>query len=784
MPALATSSANPFLPFSASITQLQSQLSSRGLSTSHALVDLHRLLSDLLITAASTFLYTPLPSPSSALTSLTISPDPAAAATTSLLRLRDACLLSVSTNRVVEDVRRLSQWSAASASRSVTEERCAQCVLGVAAWLEELSAGWEEGTAHAADASLLFSPARTATAAGGSVALSIIASSSSAECGQLPASWTEAEFRLHCQPLWNTGVLDLAKAEEEETERETAAEEERKEKQTAYREREKEKKEKQRQKQQRERERDTQQREAAADRAKRLQAGDIDEDEAAKEVEEEKAARAAEAETEETEEKEEEIVVPPEVQRHTPLAFCCVVCHQTLLSPAHIHRVQGNTVWSKKGLKLDALIRNVGELWEQLSAEEDRGADADDEEAEAAAADKADDEGAATATARPVQTAAAYCSRCFHYMGRWLVKAEQFRLVHIDRLTGRNWMYITGELPGLASRLTPLVLKKEGEAEEEEEAAAEEEEAAEDGDDGEKAKAEKQKAEEVPAVVGLPFSYVSVAQAVLYPFPRFPLTAIAATPALPNGNFPVLSSEVITALLGSAPDPLYSVVPSSLWLLQRVDASFTARLLLSIVSQHLLTLFASFAAPTPTSPYHPPSASPVPPFTHFYLSPPELTHARGTARYAFHYLTGKDDSKCKRLPFSLPRLRQSAARHPMAVVMLMAGGWGGMRVVAVKLGRDWRLFQSNDRVKGREGRYTLPQWLREGGRWSRVLAEEEADEWWGKLERARRGEQAVWEEIFCRGQPVRSSDAAPQDRFKDSECQYTVAKLLPDLLME
>ena len=57
-----------------------------------------------------------------------------------------------------------------------------------------------------------------------------------------------------------------------------------------------------------------------------------------------------------------------------------------------------------------------------------------------------------------------------------------------------------------------------------------------------------------------------------------------------------------------------------------------------------------------------------------------------------------------------------------------------MRVIAVKIGRDWRLYQSNDRVKGREGRYTLLQWLREGGRWSRVLGEEEADEWWGKLE--------------------------------------------------
>ena len=271
--------------------------------------------------------------------------------------------------------------------------------------------------------------------------------------------------------------------------------------------------------------------------------------------------------------------------------------------------MQGSTVWAKKGLKLDSLFRNVGELWEQLPAEEDRAADAADDDAEAAA-DEAEGDTAAAAAVKTVQTAAAYCSRCFHYMGRWLVKAEQFRLVHIDRLTGRNWMYVTGDLPSLASRLTPLVLKKEGEGEEDVEEA---EEAAEDGEDGEKVKAEKQKAEEVPAVVGLPFSYASVAQAVLYPFPRFPLAVIAATPALPNSNFPVLSPEVITALLASAPDPLYSVVPSSLSLLQRVDASFTGRLLLSIVSQHLLTLFASFAAPNPTSPYHPPSASPVPP---------------------------------------------------------------------------------------------------------------------------------------------------------------------------
>ena len=101
MPALAASSANPFLPYSTAITQLQSQLGSRSLSTSHVLVDLHRLLSDLLVTAANTFLYTPLPPPSPALSSLTICTDPATATTTSLLRLRDACLLSIPTNRVV-----------------------------------------------------------------------------------------------------------------------------------------------------------------------------------------------------------------------------------------------------------------------------------------------------------------------------------------------------------------------------------------------------------------------------------------------------------------------------------------------------------------------------------------------------------------------------------------------------------------------------------------------------------------------------------------------------------
>ena len=507
----------------------------------------------------------------------------------------------------------------------------------------------------------------------------------------------------------------------------------------------------------------------AADRAKRLEDGDIDADEARREAEEEAKADAADAGEGEREEKEEAIVIPPPVVRHTPLAFCCVGCHAVLLAAGEVQRVYGNTVWGKAGVKPPGLIRNTGEQWQQTRAEVDAGAE-DEEGGEEAGEDEA---GPGVKAPKVYDTSAVYCAQCYAYVGRHYADRDAYRLVYIDRLTGRNWMYVQGDMASLHLRLLPLLstpTPTDAEADDEEEG---------EGDGG---PTPPLKEDEVPVVVGLPASYVSVAQALRYPFPRFPLPIIAAQLPPSNPNFATLTPAAITRLQAASPDPVWDVGSVEGARLAAMDARYAARLLLTVVTQHLLALFGEFESPQPASPYHPPSASPIPAFTHFYLSPPEMAHARGTARYAWHYLTGKDDSKVKRYGWGLKRVREMMVRWDAAVLLVMAGGWGGMRAIVVKVGEGYRVYQSNDRVKAKGRRYGLREWVKEGGRWSRVLDGEEMGEWYGQFERARRGEKAVWEELFCRGDEVLSLQDAPQDRFKDSECQFSIARLLPDNL--
>ena len=100
----------------------------------------------------------------------------------------------------------------------------------------------------------------------------------------------------------------------------------------------------------------------------------------------------------------------------------------------------------------------------------------------------------------------------------------------------------------------------------------------------------------------------------------------------------------------------------------------------------------------------------------------------------------------------------------------------------VKVGTEWRVYQSNEGVRERRRRYGLKEWVKEGGRWGRVLGGEEMGEWFGKFERARRGEKAVWEELFCRGEEVLSVSDAPQDRYRETDCEFSVAELLKDNL--
>ena len=349
--------------------------------------------------------------------------------------------------------------------------------------------------------------------------------------------------------------------------------------------------------------------------------------------------------------------------------------------------------------------------------------------------------------------------------------------MHIDRLTGRNWLYVTSEQASIHSKLAPLLAQGKADTEEAQEA----EEEAEEDEDGE-TKPQPAKEEVIPAIVGLPTSYVSASQARLYPFPRFPVPAIAATPAAVNDNFPPLPPNIVTSLMGSSADPLYSLSSSlstsALSLLLRSDPQLHARVLLLLISRNAERVFSSFAS----SAYSSPSTCPVPAFTHFYLRPAQLTHARGTARYVFHYLTQRDDSKVKRQQWSVKRVRDAQRKAgELSALFVIAGGWGGMRAVVVRVAGAYRVLQSNELCREKADRYTLSDWLSGNSRWSRVLDEDEWTEWLGKYERARRGERAVWEELFCRGKAVEVLGCSqPQDSFKDSDCQFSISRLVLD----
>ena len=769
---LPTAADNPFGAFFGPLRRLHAQIGIGCLSTAHVLTDLNRLMLDVAGAAATSFLLSPLPPPSTSLASLTHSARSLQQSSESFIRrLRAACILSVEDSRQADRVRLLLSRATDTAGFEVRQERVSELSDWLLGWLQRLNDNWQLQLASAASPAAASSQLARASQSAAVLPVITSAAASSAHWD----SWTEAEWAQRCQPLWNTAQLSLAQAEEEDNEKEKTAEEERRDIVAQVKQREKDKREAAKQKAAEARERQQQRAERAADRSRRLEEGEIDADDARKEEEEE--AKEEEGSEQEAEEKEEELQIPPPVVRHAPLTFCCLGCQSVLLTPSTIARLHSNTVWSTKGAKVEALFKDMADVWEQQDEEADAGrgeAEEEDGEAAAGAGEEQTDQGSGESAGR-YTTAAVHCSRCFAYVGRWFVKSEQFRLVYIDRLTGRNWLYVTGDEATLNSKLTPLLTPGTAEAEDE----AEEEEDEEDEDGVKKAKPVK--VEQVPAVVGLPVSYLSAAQARQYPFPRFPVAAIARTPAAVNDTFPPLSPALVASLMSSTADPLYQLSTTSasaLQLLLRSDPALHARVLLLLVSRNVGRVFSSFAQ----SAYASPRTCPVPAFTHFYLSPPQFTHARGTARYAFHFLTQRDDSRVKRQQWSVKRVRDAQRRAgELSALFVIAGGWGGMRAVVLKVGGAYRVLQSNELCSAKADRYSLSEWLGGNSRWSRLLDEEEWSEWLGKYERARRGERAVWEELFCRGKAVEVLGCSqPQDSFKDVDCQFSISKLVLD----
>lgn len=82
---------------------------------------------------------------------------------------------------------------------------------------------------------------------------------------------------------------------------------------------------------------------------------------------------------------------------------------------------------------------------------------------------------------------------------------------------------------------------------------------------------------------------------------------------------------------------------------------------------------------------------------------------------------------------------------------LSAGGYGGHRVVLVKVGLAFRVFQSNHSLDVATDRFTCLQWLASDYPWSRTLGLGEVVAFLAKFEEARRGSRAVWEELFTQG---------------------------------
>ena len=105
-----------------------------------------------------------------------------------------------------------------------------------------------------------------------------------------------------------------------------------------------------------------------------------------------------------------------------------------------------------------------------------------------------------------------------------------------------------------------------------------------------------------------------------------------------------------------------------------------------------------------------------------------------------------------------------------------------MRAVIVKVGTAYRILQSNHVLKNVSDRYTLVDWIDSGSKWSRLLTEAEFDQFLYEFEFARRGDRQRWQQLFCRDHAVANIYTEPQDRFKDSDCQISIAKLDVTLL--
>lgn len=245
----------------------------------------------------------------------------------------------------------------------------------------------------------------------------------------------------------------------------------------------------------------------------------------------------------------------------------------------------------------------------------------------------------------------------------------------------------------------------------------------------------------------------------------FAPTATAAASASASSSTLSKKSSTTVAL----PD-FWSDLSVLLW----TDRTFHNRLHLYRVSSRIQLFFMQF----PSGVYVNTNKPVIPLFTYFYVEKPDFTMARGTARYLFHYLTKKDDSKLKRLQYSYKKFQKALKKFENAVFHMTIGGWGGHRFVLVKIGTCYRIFQSNNCIDAPAQRYTVLQWLQSQYRWSRILSAEELSLFLAKFEEARRGSKKIWEELFCMSYPTRTNYDLAMDQFDPSQVYFAQAKLL------
>jgi len=945
---------DPFGIYLTKVNAVKDAASAGVLQPHHLLIDIARILEDVLVTACRVFLENrgddALSRP------LLLSLSHADCSTSVRDRLRDGEILSPTTWREIEEIKRKAEWSLQSSAREVHRHTAVDAIAMAAKLCKELAdqmnaakGGVEEAKprsgcdaqhafcrdmtpqhlavvggahdAHTVDKNAARSntgapAAGAATESSGPILAQPVANPNSQDLkprprahAALPYGWDRATFEKHCRPLHNTAHLDLQSLEEaeEEAEKEEAAkrEEERRE---ALRIR--------NEAIQRRKERREAEEKARAERLAKSELGpdeqlsDLEED--ADEVDSEderaserRAARAAAAEEEE-EEEEEEInseddedgsLRAAQAERKAALAarraedaadeklatqplpqapqkpprfaftFCCIVCHSVLLRARDIDRITNNQVWTKPGRHLAAagksLLKNHTDVAftrpaDEKDSEEKR--EDEEEEEEEVAADEEED-GANTnldpsipprdeGLSKRESSIGVHCAGCDYYVGRYFTNKDAFRLIYIQRSSGQNFMYFTGDAS--PERLTPAMVRRDEDEEGEEEAGppvdAEQGEEEDDEAFAERVaqlRAAAKAALPIPPVVGLPGVYSDARQAPLYPFPRFgSLTpyqrpsawerynetimrphnqpdnakqaeeskeedasvAGGATPKAKAGKVKLNDRKYrpsipalpfIYAMLRQTPDHQYTLalsdvaaikkglVSADLQCLLSSDRQFHSRRQIDALTVRVDDLFTDF--PRKGTVYANTLHPPVPVYTYFFVKDaPEMTRDRGTARYVFHFLTNKDDSKLKRVPYTYNKFLKALIRYENSVVHMTAGGFGGHRFVLVKVGGVFRLFQSNHNLESAKDRYTCREWIGMAHDestlplpWCRTMDYPTLLLFLAKFEEARRGKREVWEELFCRSKRALGVYDV-SDEWKPDEIQFSIAKLIDE----